>query len=37
MLSIIQTIILRLTILNDGSYCIVDEESGKLNGTASAA
>lgn len=37
LLSIIQTIILRLTIINDGSYCIVDEETGKLKGTASAA
>lgn len=37
LLSIIQTIILRLTILNDGSYCIVDEESGRLRGAVSAA
>lgn len=37
LLSIVQTIILRLTIINDGSYCIVDEETGNLKGTASAA
>ena len=37
LLSLIQTIILRLTILNDGSYCILDEETGRLKGSASAA